>query len=703
MGGIGKTTIAGAVYNQISSSFEGCCFSINVREELEKYGLVHVRDQVLSQVLEENLNIGTPIIPQYIQRRLQRKKVFIVLDDVNNLRQLEFLTGGLDRFGQGSRIIITTRDKQVLHSYGVHSIYEVEGLNYNEALHLFCNHAFKENHPLEDLRKLSIKILNFANGNPLGLKVLGSSLYQKSKREWESAFYNLKMLCDPQIYDVLKISYEGLSWKEKNIFLDIACFFKGGDKDYVAELLDGHYSFDFGLSSLVHKSLVTISGNKLQMHDLLQEMGRDIVYQKSITEPGKRSRLWDHEDVYHILKNNKGTDLVEGIFLNMSKIRDLRLSSRAFANMCNLRLIKFYNHALYEESVDNSKVKLHGGLKYLSDKLRYLYWAGYPTKTLPSKFTPENLVELKLPCSNLKKLWKGTKHAFKLKSIDLHKSKNLIKMPDLSEAPQLEIINLEECRSLVEVPSSIQHLGKLSFLCLRGCENLKSFPSNIHFASRTTLDLSFCINLIEFPQISGNIEHLFLNGTAIEEVPSSIECLSELVLLDLTKCTRLKRISTSICKLKFLHVLYLLNCSELESFPEILEEMKNLVDLNLSGAAIKALPSSIQHLIGLRSLELRDCKDLQTIPSSICNLTSLSEIDLSGCSKLDILPNNLGDLIFLRKLKGTKSCYMSTSFLCCRVETDKIFRFIFLRFNRNSRTSLLCILIGIIRFMWKLF
>ncbi|XP_044511384.1 disease resistance-like protein DSC1 [Mangifera indica] len=649
MGGIGKTTIAGAVFNQISSQFEGCCFRINVREESEKYGLVHIRDQVLSQLLEENLKIGTPVIPQYIQRRLQRKKVFIILDDVNDLRQLEVLAGGLRQFGKGSRIIITTRDKQVLHCFGVNDIYEVEGLNYNEALQLFSDYAFKGNHPLEHLRELSIKILNFANGNPLALKVLGSSLYQKSKREWESALYNLQRLCDPQIYDVLKVSYDGLSSEEKSIFLDIACFFNGKDRDCVAELLDGHYS----LGSLLNKSLVTISANKLQMHDLLQEMGRDIVYKESKTEPGRRSRLWHHEDMYHILKNNKGTDLVEGIFLNMSKIKELKLSSKAFADMCNLRLIKFYNHALYEDSVDISKVKLHGGLKYLSDKLRYLYWAGYPMKTLPSNFTPENLVQLKLPCSNVQQLWKGTKEAFNLKSIDLHKSKNLIKMPDLSEAPQLEIINLEECRSLVEVPSSIQHLNNLSFLCLRGCESLKVFPRNIHFGSHIILDLSFCINLTEFPHISGNVVQLFLNGTAIEEVPSSIECLSELVLLDLTKCTRLKSISTSICKLKSLRLLYLWNCSKLESFPEIFEEMKHLVELNLNGTAIKTLPSTIQHLIGLCSLGLRDCKHLQTIPSSICNLTSLGEIDLTGCSKLDMLPENLGDLIVLRKLKAT--------------------------------------------------
>ncbi|KAK9200675.1 hypothetical protein WN944_015873 [Citrus x changshan-huyou] len=135
MGGMGKTTIAGAIFNLISSEFEGKCFMANVREESEKVGgLVHLREQVLSEVLEENITIRTPDLPEYIRERLKRMKIFIVLDDVNKVRQLEYLTGGLDRFGPGSRIIVTTRDKRVLGNFGVPNtnIYKIKGLNYSE-------------------------------------------------------------------------------------------------------------------------------------------------------------------------------------------------------------------------------------------------------------------------------------------------------------------------------------------------------------------------------------------------------------------------------------------------------------------------------------------------------------------------------------------------------------------------------------------
>ncbi|XP_024042809.1 putative disease resistance protein At4g11170 [Citrus clementina] len=156
MGGIGKTTI-GVVFNQFSQKFEGKYFMANVREESEKCGvLVHLRNQVLSKVLGENFDIGTQKIPQYIRDRLQRMKVFIVLDDVNN-----------------------------------------------------C--AFKENHCPEDLLKHSETAVHYAKGNPLALQVLGSSFYGKSKPDWVNALNNLKRISGSDIYGVLKIGYDELS------------------------------------------------------------------------------------------------------------------------------------------------------------------------------------------------------------------------------------------------------------------------------------------------------------------------------------------------------------------------------------------------------------------------------------------------------------------------------------------------------------
>ncbi|KAK2664691.1 hypothetical protein Ddye_003265 [Dipteronia dyeriana] len=245
VGGIGKTTIAGAVFNQISCQFDGCCcFVANVREESESCGaLVHLRDKVLSQILWESINLGTPNIPSIVKRRLQSKKGFIVIDDVNSLKQLEILAGGLDRFGPGSRVIITTRDKQLLLNFvAAYNIYEVEALDNREALQLFCNCAFKEDHVPKDFMVFAHRTVDYAKGNPLALKVLGSSLYGKIEQDWESALHKLNKISNLEIHNILRIGYDILDREEKNIFIDIACFFKGEYRDHVIGLLNGCYS-----------------------------------------------------------------------------------------------------------------------------------------------------------------------------------------------------------------------------------------------------------------------------------------------------------------------------------------------------------------------------------------------------------------------------------------------------------------------------
>ena len=200
MGGVGKTTLANVLYNKFSSQFEGCYFLANGKDEAEKHGLINLRNKLLAKLLEEDdLSISTPYLRlSFIKERFRRKRVLIVLDDLNTSNQLESLAGHRDWFGFGTRIIVTSGDVQVLRN-GADVIYKLEGLHFDEALQLFHSNAFKRNSSTKDYIELSKRVVKYAKGVPLALKVLGSCLHSKTTKEWELALDKLQVVPNMEI------------------------------------------------------------------------------------------------------------------------------------------------------------------------------------------------------------------------------------------------------------------------------------------------------------------------------------------------------------------------------------------------------------------------------------------------------------------------------------------------------------------------
>ncbi|XP_016722971.2 disease resistance protein RUN1-like [Gossypium hirsutum] len=223
MGGIGKTTLADVVYGEICQNFESHLFLRNVSEKIKNVGNESLRNELFSKLLnEKGICINSPSIGHPYQERLNNKKVLVVLDDVSNPDQIEFM--GVKHFGPESKIIVTSRDRQVLKNGRANHIYEVKKLNENDSLQLFSTLAFNLLNPAADFQGLSCKFVGYAQGNPLALKVLGSKLYTKSRKEWESEVDSLRQYAEPKMSHILKSSLDGLRELEKNIFLDIACF-----------------------------------------------------------------------------------------------------------------------------------------------------------------------------------------------------------------------------------------------------------------------------------------------------------------------------------------------------------------------------------------------------------------------------------------------------------------------------------------------
>jgi hypothetical protein len=307
MGGIGKTTVARVVYDRIRWQFEGSCFLANVREVFAREdGQRRLQEQLLSEILMERASVcDSSRGIEMIKRRLRLKKILLILDDVDDKEQLEFLAEEPGWFGPGSRIIITSRDTNVLTGNDDTKIYEAEKLNDDDALMLFSQKAFKKDQPAEDFLDLSKQVVGYANGLPLALEVIGSFLYGRSVLQWKSAINRLNEIPDGKIIDVLRISFDGLHESDKKIFLDIACFLMGFKIDRITRILESRgFHAGIGIPVLIERSLISVSRDQVWMHNLLQRMGKEIVRSEYPDEPGRRSRLWTYEDVCLALMDN---------------------------------------------------------------------------------------------------------------------------------------------------------------------------------------------------------------------------------------------------------------------------------------------------------------------------------------------------------------------------------------------------------------
>ncbi|KAH0714073.1 hypothetical protein KY284_006978 [Solanum tuberosum] len=232
MGGVGKTTIAKTIFYKLSSKFKDVCFLENIKEN--KHKMHSLQNILLSKLLGEKDNSVDDKEKgrSMLSKRLRCKKVLIVLDDIDHIDQLDYLAKDLSWFGEGSRILATTRNKHLIGKNDV--VFEVETLLDRDAIKLFNQYAFKEEVPNERLNDLTLEIVSLAKGHSLALKVWGSSLHRMNKTEWESALVQIKKNSGVEITENLRISYDGLESEQQEIFLDIACFFRGIGKEEVS-------------------------------------------------------------------------------------------------------------------------------------------------------------------------------------------------------------------------------------------------------------------------------------------------------------------------------------------------------------------------------------------------------------------------------------------------------------------------------------
>ncbi|KAK4779674.1 hypothetical protein SAY87_015780 [Trapa incisa] len=673
MGGVGKTTLAKALFNKLVGHFSRRSYISNIRESCSQKndGLESLQTMLIGNLSSIKVSSQVEDIRSGILRIKELtfdQPVLIVLDDVDNSGQLNALAGSTDWFYQGSRIIITSRDKDALPESTVNLIYEVKKLSLPESVQLFSFHAFGRDKPPRNLTLLTEQIVNLTGGLPLALEVFGSFLYDKRDvKDWQDALQKLKRICPGHLQSVLEISFNALDRQEKTIFLDIACFFIGmrmkrEDAIYAFRACD--FNAEITIKVLAAKSLLKITEEEvLWMHDQIREMGREIVQRESDEYPSMRSRLWDQDEILSVLKNMTGTWKIQGITLNLEKKQNagsttitprhqqrrehgliyvvvsklmvkfkgcfnhgkekawnekdpMTLGTSSFTPMVNLRLLEI-NH-----------VDLQGNSKNMPSGIRWLQWKGCPMEAFPSKAFLHKLGILDLSEGSIRKISKE-EVAEKLLVMDLHECYQLTEIPNLSSYPVLEKLILAGCKGLVEIHKSVGDATSLLTLDLSGCSNIQRFPEDVSgLKNLKKLKLSSCLQLMKLPEdLSGmvSLEELIVDSTSIEKLPESIFRLQKLKEFSLKDCRSLKKL------------------------PWCIGELAALKELALDGSSIEELPDSIGSLVKLEKLSLVHCRSLTSLPITIGDLRSLTHLFL-GSSSLTYLPASVGSLSRLKYL-----------------------------------------------------
>ena len=291
MGGSGKSTLAKALSDHISKGFDATCFVYDLKDEICTFQVQHN-----SKTMQDSRpQAKTLITTQKILKDIQRTKtILIVVDNVRKQSQLQQLLGdGMFKNVNGSKLIANSRDWNSLEQHvPMGGKVDMQTLDGNQAMKLFSMRAFGTNQSCSPhLKHVVEKIVDACCGLPLSLEVMGKCMQGEARlRIWERTLYRVLRArhdggSDEKIWNTLRISFDELNDLEKNMFLDIACFFCKDTyfgvyptKESYLSLLDGDIKIAKNvLKRLQEKSLLKVNDWEcFYVHDQIREMGRMI-------------------------------------------------------------------------------------------------------------------------------------------------------------------------------------------------------------------------------------------------------------------------------------------------------------------------------------------------------------------------------------------------------------------------------------------
>lgn len=242
MGGLGKTTVAKQVFDdpKVKKRFKMHAWvtvsqSFNLKELL--IDLVQQLHKVIGKPAPAE--IGTMKIEslkEVVKNLLQQSRYLIVLDDIWRVNSWDSIKLALPNNNFGSRIMVTTRNKDVARSCCTElqgKIYDMEFLPPNEAWSLFCKKTFQGNSSCPPhLEETCESILKRCGGLPLAIVAISGALATKDRtniEEWSvfSKSIASEIESNDKMEDmnkVLSLSFNDLPYYLKSCLLYLVIF-----------------------------------------------------------------------------------------------------------------------------------------------------------------------------------------------------------------------------------------------------------------------------------------------------------------------------------------------------------------------------------------------------------------------------------------------------------------------------------------------
>ncbi|KAF3434846.1 hypothetical protein FNV43_RR21933 [Rhamnella rubrinervis] len=470
MGGIGKTTLAQVVYNDID------CHDINKPFGIKAWITVSEESDVfvLTKIIYEAVTMKSPdsCIKQLFQLQLQlaellrNKKFLFVFDDVWNLNYQRWsdLKRPLQSAAHGSKIIVTTRSTEIASVMGSVPGHELQMLSEEDCWRLFAKYAFDnvEASGVQELEAIGRQIVEKCKGLPLAIKSLGCLLHsERSPQEWEYVLKNdIWDLSEREsnILPALWLSYYYLPLHLKRCFAYCSIFPKDYEfrkaklillwmaedllqpqKNKTLEEVGEGYFKDLTSRSFFHGE----RNGRFSMHDLTNDLANFVSGESCLTSDANYSERLLRKTRYLSIDGNKVHDMQQIEEISKNKVlRTLLVLGKSYAldehykkypeqlqsMRCLRALSAFKNLSTYEEPHITKLLDSISGLKLL----RYLDLSyNYGMKEIPDAiWTLCNLQTLLLGgCSELIALPNSIGNLKHLRHLDL--SRTIIeKLPD---------------------------------------------------------------------------------------------------------------------------------------------------------------------------------------------------------------------------------------------------------------------------------